>query len=195
MGLITICSDLCLGSMWVWTSPLPPRPFTPAGVKGSLNSRFGFCAPNTELLARDCGTFVVACVGKRSGRSQRQQRWRTADSFRSSTHAPSASEATRDISSTAHDVSAANEHAVSGLPAPTPLGRAEQRRDGRTRAGACLSEASLRTTPHNPSSARYPEGARHTARLSFAYFSLAKQRKVRRLPGRNPASHNSNKAT
>jgi len=108
---------------------------------------------------------------------------------------PSASKATRDINSTAHDVSAANEHAVSGLPAPTPLGRAEQRRDGRTRAGACLSEASLRTTPHNPSSARYPEGARHTARLSFAYFSLAKQRKVRRLPGRNPASHNSNKAT
>ena len=107
----------------------------------------------------------------------------------------SASKATRDTTSTAHDVSAANEHAVSGLPAPTPLGRAEQRRDGRTRAGACLSEASLRQTPHNPSSARYPEGARHTARLSFAYFSLAKQRKVRRLPGRNPASHNSNKAT
>ncbi|QHE87574.1 hypothetical protein F9K07_23095 [Hydrogenophaga sp. BPS33] len=52
-----------------------------------------------------------------------------------------------------------------------------------------MSEASLRTSPRTPSSARNPEGARSSARLSFAYFSLAKQRKVSRPPGRDPASH------
>ena len=38
-----------------------------------------------------------------------------------------------------------------------------------------------------PSSAGNREAARTLARLSFGYFSLAKQRKVARLPGRNPA--------
>jgi hypothetical protein len=85
-------------------------------------------------------------------------------------------------------VSAANEHAVSGLLTPPPLERAEQRRGARIRAGACLRrKPSLRLTPSDPSSARQPAGPRSTARLSFAHFSLAKQRKVRRLPGRNPA--------
>ena len=68
-------------------------------------------------------------------------------------------------------------------------GRAEQRSGGRIRAGACLSVASLRTTPPHASSARDPAGARPVARLSFAYFSLAKQRKVSRPPGRTPACH------
>ena len=68
-------------------------------------------------------------------------------------------------------------------------GRAEQRSGGRIRAGACLSVASLRTTPPHASSARNPAGARPVARLSFAYFSLAKQRKVSRPPGRTPACH------
>jgi hypothetical protein len=95
---------------------------------------------------------------------------------------------------------------------PTPLGRAEQRSVGRIRAGACLSEASLRQTPPNVSSAGNPAGARSTARLLFAYFvvtnfaskvsnhsvrstPLAKQEKTRyasfakvsRPPGRDPA--------
>jgi hypothetical protein len=83
----------------------------------------------------------------------------------------------------------------SGCLSPTPLGRAEQRSVGRIRAGACLSVASLRQTPHNVSSAGNPAGARSTARLSFGYFSLAKQKKVPRPPGRDPACHERNKLT
>ena len=61
------------------------------------------------------------------------------------------------------------------------IGRAEQRSGDRIRVGACLSEASLRTTPDDASSARHPEGARPLARLSFAYlfFGEAKKSKAR----------------
>ena len=57
--------------------------------------------------------------------------------------------------------------------------------------GRALSEpqASLRETPALPGSAGCPkrsEGTRTAGRLSFAYFSLAKQRKVSRPPGRKP---------
>ena len=76
-------------------------------------------------------------------------------------------------------VSAANEHT---LP-PAAIGRAEQRSGGRIRAGACLSAASLRPTPGGASSARHPAGARPLARLFFAYFLLAKQKKVRPAAG------------
>ncbi|MDR7151163.1 hypothetical protein J2W49_003136 [Hydrogenophaga palleronii] len=41
--------------------------------------------------------------------------------------------------------------------------------------------------PHDASSARKPAGPRTSARLSFAFFSLAKQRKEGRPPGRDPA--------
>ncbi len=55
-------------------------------------------------------------------------------------------------------------------------------------SGRALSERSeFSPTPPDASSARYPEGALTSARLSFGYFSLAKQRKVPRLPGRDPA--------
>jgi hypothetical protein len=47
------------------------------------------------------------------------------------------------------------------------------------------SEFSL--TPPDASSARYRAAARTSARLSFGYLSLAKQRKVPRPPGRDPA--------
>jgi hypothetical protein len=67
-----------------------------------------------------------------------------------------------------------------------PFERAEQRSGARIRAGACLSEASLRPTPSAVSSARQPAGPRSTARLFFGYFLLAKQKKVARPPGRNP---------
>jgi len=66
---------------------------------------------------------------------------------------------------------------------PLAIGRAEQRSGARIRAGACLSVASLRPTPRAASSARQPEGPWPLARLSFAYFSLAKQRKVRPAAG------------
>ncbi|MDZ4396873.1 hypothetical protein, partial [Hydrogenophaga sp.] len=45
------------------------------------------------------------------------------------------------------------------------------------------------------SSARKPAGPRTSARLSFGYFSLAKQRKVARPPGRDPARHERKKLT
>jgi hypothetical protein len=55
------------------------------------------------------------------------------------------------------------------------------------RAGDCLSEASSSQPPQTASSARNRAAALPSARLSFANFSLAKQRKVSRPPGRDPA--------
>ena len=80
----------------------------------------------------------------------------------------------------------AHSNAMTKEPFFSPPARAEQRSGARIRAGACLSEASLRPTPSGASSAGQPAGPRSSARLSFAYFSLAKQRKVRRPQGRNP---------
>jgi hypothetical protein len=55
-------------------------------------------------------------------------------------------------------------------------------------SGRALSERSeFSPTPPDASSARHREAARSSARLFFAYFLLAKQKKVRRPPGRNPA--------
>ncbi|MDQ0014717.1 hypothetical protein J2W23_003113 [Variovorax boronicumulans] len=74
---------------------------------------------------------------------------------------------------------------------PLPSGCAEERSVSRIRARSCLSEASSA----RPRETRAPqvarseaEGRRQWGRLSFAYLSLAKQRKVGRLPGRDPAS-------
>jgi len=65
---------------------------------------------------------------------------------------------------------------------------------GLIRGRDCLSAASLSGTPPRPSNAanRHTVPATHSARLSFGYFSLAKQRKVPRPPGRDPASARSN---
>jgi len=152
--------------------PFPPAPSPPAGTKGSLNSRFGFFAPNGVLLAGGCGALLVAYMGGRGGRSE----WLTGGSADR-----------RDAAIAVHDVRASERVRGCSL----PFDRAEQRSGARIRAGACLSAASLRPTPSGASSAGQPEGPRSTARLSFAYFSLAKQRKVSRLPGRNPVSQNS----
>ena len=152
--------------------PFPPAPSPPAGTKGSFNSPFGFVAPDTVLLAGGCGALLVAYMGGRGGRSE-WLRGGGADRL----EAPVA----------ACDVRA-GERARGLL---LPFERAEQPSGARIRAGACLSEASLRPTPSGASSAGQPAGPRSTARLSFAYFSLAKQRKVSRPPGRNPASPNS----
>lgn len=59
---------------------------------------------------------------------------------------------------------------------------------GGKRAGDCLSEASSSQTPTDTSSARHRAAARTSARLFFGYFHLAKQKKVTRPPGRNPAN-------
>ena len=149
--------------------PLPPRPVTPAGVKGSLNSQFGCFAPDTGVGAGGCGACLLAQIGKRCGRSQRIDDWRGCAS------------SARSMPASVCNVSAANEHTRS----PAAIGRAEQRSGDRIRAGACLSVASLRTTPGDASSARNPEGARPLVRLFFGYFLLAKQKKVTRPTGRN----------
>jgi len=156
--------------------PLPPRPFTPAGVKGSLNSQFGCFAPDTGVGAGGCGACLLAQIGKRCDRSQRIDDGRGCGS---------SARAARSVPASVCKVSAANEHTRS----PAAIGRAEQRSGDRIRVGACLSVASLRPTPGGASSARNPAGARPLARLSFAYFSLAKQRKVSRPTGRNRYSN------
>jgi hypothetical protein len=57
-------------------------------------------------------------------------------------------------------------------------------------SGLALFERSeFSQTPPDVSSARNRAAARPSARFSFAYFSLAKQRKVSRPPGRDPACH------
>lgn len=61
---------------------------------------------------------------------------------------------------------------------------------GGKRAGDCLSEASSSQTPPDTSSARHRAAARTSARLFFGYFHLAKQKKVTRPPGRDPANGN-----
>ena len=156
---------------------IPPAPSPPAGTKGSLNSQFDFVAPTTVLLPKGCGALLVAYIGGRGGRSQ----WLTGGS--ADTRRASRCRADRRSAAVAaHDVRASERARSSSR----PFGRAEQRSGARIRAGACLSEASLRLTPSAASSARQPAGPRPSARLSFAYFSLAKQRKVRRPQGRNP---------
>jgi hypothetical protein len=71
-----------------------------------------------------------------------------------------------------------------------PSGCAEERSVSRTRAHPCLSEASLGGTPRNVSAAGCPvakrRGRRQWGRLFFAYFLLAKQKKVSPLPGGFP---------
>jgi len=71
-----------------------------------------------------------------------------------------------------------------------PSGCAEERSVSRIRARSCLSEASSA----RPRETRAPqvarseaEGRRQWGRLFFAYFLLAKQKKVGRPPGRDPA--------
>ncbi|MET3493088.1 hypothetical protein ABIC90_000121 [Variovorax boronicumulans] len=75
-----------------------------------------------------------------------------------------------------------------------PSGCAEERSGSRIRARSCLSAtkwSEFCETPRTASTAGCPvatrRGRRQRGRLSFAYFSLAKQRKVGRPPGRDPA--------
>jgi len=154
-------------------SPIP-QPLTPGGGKGGLNSQFGFVASAGLLrLGAGCG-FAQTVSGGGAHPMRALATWGTAVSEAAFARA----RCLRKQASARGEVGS-----------PRHSGRAEQRSGGRIRAGACLSEASLRLTPPPASSARNPAGARSAARLSFAYFSLAKQRKVSRLPGRTPAFH------
>ena len=73
---------------------------------------------------------------------------------------------------------------------PPPLGRAEQRSSVRIKALALFERSEFASAPNAASSARNPKGT-DVARLFFGYFFLAKQKKVTRPPGRDPASHRS----
>jgi len=159
--------------------PLPPRPFTPAGVKGSLNTQFGFFEPDKGVGAGGCGAGLFIPIGERRSRSQGLNAWRGCESGTAS--AAAVAPARRSAPTSVCNVSAANEHTRT----PQAIGRAEQRSGDRIRAGACLSVANLRPTPGGASSARHPAGARPLARLFFGYFLLAKQKKVTRPIGRN----------
>ena len=187
--------------------PLPPRPFTPAGVrvsfffyprfppapspprgvKGGLNNQFGCFGPDRDLGAAGCGTGLGTTVGKRICRSQWVGAWWGCGDRRMG-----ASGSERDCAGArGAQMRVQGERSERAHAAPLAIGRAEQRSDVRIRAGACLSAASLRPTPGDASSARHPAGARPLARLSFAYFSLAKQRKVRPAAGiSRPTSRN-----
>ena len=73
---------------------------------------------------------------------------------------------------------------------PPPLGRAEQRSSVRIKALALFERSEFASVPNAASSARNPKGT-DVARLFFGYFFLAKQKKVTRPPGRDPASSRS----
>ena len=162
--------------------PLPPCPFTPAGVKGSWNSQFGFFGPDRGVDARGCGTRLAAGIGERCSRSEWIGALAWRDSYARFTRCTASTNELAHLPqyNRSHltparmcKVSEANERTRPSK----PLGRAEQRSGDRIRAGACLSVASLRTTPGDASSARQPVGPRPLARLFFGYFLLAKQRK------------------
>ena len=70
-----------------------------------------------------------------------------------------------------------------------PLGRAEQRSSVRIKTLALFERSEFASVPNAASSARDRVSGTDVARLFFGYFLLAKQKKVTRLPGRNPASH------
>ncbi len=158
----------------------PPAPSPPRAVKGGLNTQFGFFGLDRGVGARGCGVGLLAHISERRSRSQGLNAWRGCESGATSASGRGCARA-RSAPTSVCKVSEANEHTR----APQAVGRAEQRSGGRIRAGACLSVASLRPTPGGASSARHPAGARPLARLSFAYFSLAKQRKVSRPAGQN----------
>ena len=68
-----------------------------------------------------------------------------------------------------------------------PLGRAEQRSSVRIKTLALFERSEFASVPNAASSARDRVSGTDVARLFFGYFLLAKQKKVTRLPGRNPA--------
>ena len=74
-----------------------------------------------------------------------------------------------------------------------PLGRAEQRSSVRIKTLALFERSEFASVPNAASSARDREAARTWLAFFLVTFFLAKQKKVTRLPGRNPASHRSEK--
>ena len=84
------------------------------------------------------------------------------------------------ISERAPEGESAPARAIEAVPSSAALGG----------SGLALFERSeFSQTPPNASSAGNREAARTPARLFFGYFLLAKQKKVARPPGRDPACH------
>ena len=76
-----------------------------------------------------------------------------------------------------------------GVFAPLPFCMRRGAQLGADQGRACLSRRRVCAHPAQAEQRSVPAGTTHPARLSFAYFSLAKQRKVSRPPGRDPACH------
>jgi hypothetical protein len=208
-GPITICSKFLLMVYFCLAQvrcpcgagvPAPiPQPLTPGGGKGGFNSRFGFVdlAPRLRF-----GAFFGFAQTVSGGGAHPMRALRGWDAAGCENLSITLGDAAETAAAKLARFATGNCHlptmnrclrkqasAGVGFGSHRHSGRAEQRSGGRIRAGACLSVASLRTTPPHASSARDPAGALPVARLSFAYFSLAKQRKVSRPPGRTPACH------
>ncbi len=160
--------------MMLLLSPIP-QPLTPDGARGAFNSRFGGGASATRSRLGAFFGFAQTIDGG-GAHPMRALCVRRAVAFGFGTG----------------QARCLRQQTSAGAGGLRHWGRAEQRSGGRVRAGACLSVASLRQTPPPASSARKPAGPRPLARLSFADFSLAKQRKVSRPPGRTPACHATN---
>ena len=77
-------------------------------------------------------------------------------------------------------------------PHPSWLGRGAQKKADQ--GWRCLSEASLARPRWLRAPQVAPKGTQTAGRLFFAYFLLAKQKKVSRLPGRHPACQRNKKA-
>ena len=170
--------------------PASPPPLHPHRGEGELEHPILFLGLPSGFGASDCDTDLSAEIGELGSRSEWIGAWgRSGNSLTSIDGVVAQAVGQRRKKSILFkplgvcNVSA-SERAYASR---SPLGRAEQRSGARIRAGACLSVASLRLTPGGASSARYPAGARPLARLSFAYFSLAKQRKVRPAAGSKQA--------
>ena len=170
--------------------PASPPPLHPHRGEGELEHPIVFLGLPSGFGASDCDTDLSAEIGELGSRSEWIGAWgRSGNSLTSIDGVVAQAVGQRRKKSILFkplgvcNVSA-SERAYASR---SPLGRAEQRSGARIRAGACLSVASLRTTPGAASSARYPAGPRPLARLFFGYFLLAKQKKVTRPAGRNLA--------
>ncbi len=154
-----------------WFPPIP-QPLTPAGARGAFNSRFGGGA-STRLPLGGAAFGSAQSFADGGAHPMRALCVRRAAAF----------------GFLSWQARCLRQQTSAGVGGSRHWGRAEQRSGGRIWAGACLSVASLRQTPPPASSARKPAGPRSLARLFFGYFLLAKQKKVTRPPGRNPACH------
>jgi len=57
----------------------PPAPSPPRGVKGRLNTQFGFFGPERGVDSEGCDAGLFASIGKRCGRSEWMGAWGEAD--------------------------------------------------------------------------------------------------------------------